>query len=402
MKCISLILFSLITCSVTAQVDSFSVNEYNFKFVVPDGWTLFSKDDGICEYAETNVKIDMPLKCKKCFGSLMISISEITDAEKKKRSIENDEDDPLKIDEGLFEKKFGSYLTGCGYYDAKPDDDTVIYTNVRGDFLVGKPKKNEKKLVQVHQYARWCYFPVNDSLEILIYFRGLIPHDQETDADAAVNNTAQKFFQLNRAALDSMLLHTNPLVFQMDTFPLDSIDCFKTFLKYPVFSDWQYDTTKSNDGTRSVLLYLKPPTPDSCDDASIVVTSKVLPYDPKVEISVKQILIATAIYGDNKVDDYLDKATDTSGFAKRTQHYYFDRQSDLEPSTDCPELTRYSEKTFIYIHTRPDERILILISFTSTSGEEERRKEYFEAYNYFVYYFVTLNDFEKIYLLNKP
>jgi hypothetical protein len=391
----------LFVTSAFAQVDSFAINQYTFKFITPDGWTLHSKDNGLCEYSETNVNATMPLTCKKCYGSLMISISEITDSEKKRRSIENDTIDPFKLDEASYEKKYDHFLTGCGYYDAKTDDDSVIYVNSRGDLVISKPKKKEKGLTRVHHYARWCYFPINDSLEILIYFRGLIPHDEETNADAAVNQVAQHFFKTNRSVLDTMLVHTDTFVFKRDTLPMDSLYALKTYLHYPVIPEWRYDTTRIIDEQRTTLLRIVPPMPDSCDDGSMTVSYTIGPYDPKDDIAMYQLINATLYFGEDKVEQYLKKAGDSTGFSNKKQHYYFNQKSETETRQDCPQYTRYFESTYVCIFPKPDERIIIKISFMGTSGSDKRRESYFKAYYQFVYQFATMNDFEQIYLLNK-
>lgn len=194
--------------SLFGQVDSFSVNEYTFKFPKINGWTFQSKDNGICEYAETNVRFDMQLKCKKCFGSLMISISEITDSEKKRRSLNPENEDTLKLSEATFEKNYFGYYTLGGFYDARLDDDTFHYSNQQGIYSYSKKELSNRNLSEIHFYTRWSYFPINDSLEILICFQGFIPHNEEEKADAASMQLIDYFFRENGTTLDSMLKNT--------------------------------------------------------------------------------------------------------------------------------------------------------------------------------------------------
>jgi hypothetical protein len=400
MKTIRLLfLLLLFTSAAFGQIDSFAIAPYTFKFIVPEGWTSYSKDNGLCEYSETNVNLKMPLKNNKCYGNLSISISEITETERKTRNIPDTTNDPLMLDNSTYPKEVADFMTAGGYYEARLDNDTFYYVDAWGSLITKKKISTNKKLTEVHRYARWCYFPVNDSLEILISFSGLIPHSEESNADAAMSQVAWYFFYHNESQLDSLIKNTSPFRNEPEILPIDSIIFLKSNLKYPVIPGWQCDTTRVVNQTTTTLLRLKTNTPDSCDVAAITVSYCMSDSDPRSDHQQKLL---------KKVPSHLSKQMkqdvppiDPSILTKNhKQHYFFFQNSGEENNPHCSQIVIHADSVNIFIYTKFNQRIKISVSLQASSADSKNLNRYFHGYSRFLIAFIEANDFEKIYQIN--
>lgn len=409
MKFIAAILLALLLCctNVFAQIDSFYIGDLSFKVRYPANWKFVSMTSGLCNNEKTNLLLEMPLKCTRCYGSLSVSISNITAEEREERAKDEEDNNPLKIDNSSNTKEIGDFTVGTGYYESWVDNDTFLYTSASGQFVIKKalvtPKQNKRlKLTPIHYYTRWYYLPINDTLEMVIIFNGMIAHDDETPVDIALSSFTQSFFTENKKSLDSLFRLTSPYRAEPEVWPLDSLIFWNTMLKYPKVDGWQYDTTTTAAGKKKKYLQMNLLVRDSCDEGRITITSDVQPVDPKKYINKKYATLLKEVYSSRAAEEYVQKATDTTGFAEQEQHYYFDVINTTAERSDCNKSTRYLDTVHVYIYLTAYERIDMTVAFTMSSSDEKQRAKYYHDFGRFITELLEANDFERVYQLNRP
>lgn len=401
---ISVLLLSAASGSAQS-LDTIKVLNLPFVVEAPAKWQQMTLDTGLCLYETTNISYSMPVSTPTCFGTLILSVSEITDKEREERknkdSLEQTTEDVIY--ERVTTSTYYKYPVVAGWYETTaPKIEEPVYTESSG-FKRKKKKKSEE--IRIRNYTRWVYFPINDTLEILIAFRGRIPESEAQYVDGRVNDFADYFFQQNDTLIDSLLAITDPYRTEPATLPLDSIYFLNTYMKYPVLPGWSYDTTRTSSEIKTTLLKVKSNDPEICDQGSITISYRITPLGdkPKAEdlqkISLYDVI---AQYQPQKQmsDSARAKARDSS-FAAYEHHYYFTQTNDVEDNPSCVQFPERRHTLYITIYTKTNERIKINVTMVYAADKYVKERNYLHAFDRFIYFMVTKTNYEEFYLNNK-
>lgn len=402
-------IFVLLIQFVFAQtVETNTILGLNFKFRPPVGWNEMSKDSGLALTGTYNSVYLMPPSEQTCFGELRFSISEITASEKADRnnsldSTSSDEGPPIAYS-GIRESF--KYNVGFGQFGEYAD------TLIQKIIYPVKPFKKKKpdgviETVLIN-YVSYQYFPINDTLEILVEFQGRIPETDRTRINSIVSKYTDYFFTTNDTLIDSLLAITSPYRFEAKLLPLDSVTILKTNFKFPVLSGWRYDTTRTSNEIKTNFLKIRNADNTECNNATINLTYRVTPVDNSakkkevVRIPLSVILEQMSKPKPKPMSDSARAKLRDSTFANMEQHFYFYQTTTQEPGTDCSGREVVTESLYIYIFSKPDERIQITIAFSYMTDDYKVERDYRYSYYRFLVQMCNSNDFEQFYLNNKP
>lgn len=397
------ILYSASQFGYAQNVDTIFVSGLPFAYQKIDGWKQLSVDSGICIYQGTNIKFEMPFSEPTCGGEISFAISYITDKEREERKSNK----PLDIEEDVLSEdtwspKLNKYTMLGGSFETT----SPRVFEIEGE--TKKEKRNRQKRWEqdpIHNYSSWLYFPINDTLELLLSFSGRIPHSFEQKMDGKLLQFADYFFQSNDSMLDSLLTITDPYRFESKTLPMDSVYLMKTVFKYPVLPNWQYDTTRTSTELKTNFLKVQTIQQSTCNRASISLNVRTTKKDNKPSIDDLRLLSNYALYSHfgykpPRVDTAQIRQERDSTFKAQEQHYYFTQVSSYEQSSSCT-AQEISETVCVIIYPRQDEKIKITLNFECVAEDYNTERDYIHAYYRFIILMIEGNDFEQFYLNNK-
>lgn len=386
-----------------AQIDTFRIDKYAFEFSTPSGWSLHLKNNGFCEENEANIQIEKPFKCRDCSGAITLSfrLKAKQDTTRKDSAIT---DDVLKISSLSYAKEIRGYTVFYGHREANIDTDTFLYTNSKGDLILSK-KKHSGQLKPVHSFTKWCFFPINDSIEMEILYEGLVPHEEESGITYAFNSFVDDFFDVNEKMLDSLIKDTYPYQEIFLSCPTDSIRMLHSYLKFPLLPGWTYSKISIKNSSGLILLHGQSGSRDSCNYRSFVLSSekqKVGALEIRETLGKKTNEFLEGAYISDQYIDSVLLNEHVIAFENADKHHYFREETIVGTDTLC-QMQKTDSITFhVYVDLTAEERIKMTLKYSYSSGTSETRNHYYREYYRFRKNFIEINDFEKIYRENKP
>lgn len=395
-------LFIFTSIITGAQTYSFNVLGLPFKYKTPVGWKVNQVDTGICVIGDANVIMEMPLDDYGCEGGITISATLVTAKRRAERKDSRNESIADSIFQVNWNVIFGNFKVNAGVLEQSTGP--VVKPQNQADKAAYKKRKKEAKANPTHRYSAWYFYSINDSIELLILYQGIIPHSEEKKADDALRFVSENFFVDDSASINTLVNWTDPYQNEAEFLPLRSLVVLNTKLRYPVLPNWNYDTTVTTSEIQTLFLKLNAQSNDPCNVAAITLTYRIVSRE-KRDLNQESVKLPE-IFGKRipikpPAPDSLQMKKRDSLFNSREQHYFFSHTYSSDPSESCDGAEKVSETVYIFVYISPTERIRMSISLNYTADEYRTARDFEHAYVRFLTSLIEDNEFELFYIHNK-